>query len=379
MRHYIPLFISAFLLSGCIGGLLNPDLAQYNSALEQGEFKTQIALASKIIKADPSLLDLSGEQISQAKVSYERLKKDQYQFADALEQKDAEAVLAISPNLSLAKRALNAYSIQTKQKPLIAQQLKALYQLETHFSERFHLNPLHKKVTKTSVTLPSFVDGISSTYYLGAFSKKLDGKVLTDYQVQQLVNHENSTLKLAMKLSEQLNTIEQTHKLSAPLNRSKASLDQIIALHHQTMKHLLVSLIRDGMKAAEKSFNELSKVAGSQMTRGNHEEVWAKIIGPITHKQWPLFERTYLRPINIVRQGMLTHKDQTDAYDLVLSQTFPHAEVTYKYFWPKDKLDVHFEQAKVRKMEAAKISKVLDGIVFDDFSGIDESYVALSL
>jgi 4'-phosphopantetheinyl transferase EntD len=80
-----------------------------------------------------------------------------------------------------------------------------------------------------------------------------------------------------------------------------------------------------------------------------------------------------------VSQAMLSHKKQTDVYDLVLSQTFPHAEVTYKYFWPKDKLDVHFEQAKVRKAEAAKISKVLDGIVFDEFNGIDQSYLALSL
>ncbi|MCJ8271484.1 MAG: hypothetical protein MJK04_19060 [Psychrosphaera sp.] len=378
MRHYIPLFISAFVLSGCIGGLLNPDLAQYNSAMEQGEFKTQIALASKIIKADPGLIDLTGEQISQAKVSYARLNKAQYQFADALERKDAQAVLVISPNLAVAIRALKANSIQTKQKPLIAQQLKALHQLETHFSEKFHLNPLHKKVTKTSVTLPSFAGKISAQYYLGAFNKKLNGKVLTDYQVQQLVNHQNNALKLAITLNAQLTTIEKTHKLSAALTRSKTSLTQIIALHHQTMNHLLVSLIRDGMKAADKSFNDLSKVAGSQMTRGNHEEVWAKIIGPLTHKQWPLFKRTYLIPINIVRQAMLTHKDKTNVYDVVLSQTFPHAEVTYKYFWPKDKLGEHFEQGKARMAEAAKINKVLDGITFDDFSGIDQSYLALS-
>ena len=207
MRHYIPLFISAFVLSGCIGGLLNPDLAQYNSAMEQGEFKTQIALASKIIKADPGLIDLTGEQISQAKVSYARLNKAQYQFADALERKDAQAVLVISPNLAVAIRALKANSIQTKQKPLIAQQLKALHQLETHFSEKFHLNPLHKKVTKTSVTLPSFAGKISAQYYLGAFNKKLNGKVLTDYQVQQLVNHQNNALKLAITLNAQLTTI----------------------------------------------------------------------------------------------------------------------------------------------------------------------------
>jgi hypothetical protein len=307
------------------------------------------------------------------------LVKAQYQFADASELKDAQAVLAISPNLAIAKRALKANNRQTKQKPLIAQQLKALHQLETHFSERFHLNPLHKKVTKTSVSLPSFVGKISAQYYLGAFSKKLDGNVLTDYQVQQLVNHENNALKLAMTLNEQLNTIEKTHKLSPALSRSKTSLTQIIALHHQTMNHLLVSLIRDGMKAAEKSFNELSLVATSQTTRGNHEEVWAKVIGPLTHKQWPAFERTYLKPINIVRQAMLTHKKQTDVYDVVLSQTFPHAEVTYKYFWPKDKLDVHFDQVKVRKAEAAKINKVLDGIVFDEFNGIDQSYLVLSL
>ncbi len=379
MRHFLPLLISAFLLSGCSGGLFNQELTEYNKALEQGEFATQLAIAGKIIQADPDLIDLTAEQISQAKISYERLVKAQYQFADATELQDAQAVLAISPNLAIAKRALKANSIQTKQKPLIAQQLRALHQLETHFSQRFHLNPLHKKVTKTSVSLPSFTDKISEQYYLGALSKKLDGNVLTDYQVQQLVNHENSALKLALTLNEQLTIIEKTHKLSPALSRSKTSLTQIIALHHQTMNHLLVSLIRDGMTAAEKSFNELSQVAASQTTRGNHEEVWAKVIGPLTHKQWPAFERAYLRPINIVRQAMLTHKKQTDAYDVVLSQTFPHAEVTYKYFWPKDKLDAHFEQAKVRKAEAAKISKVLDGIVFDEFNGIDQSYLALSL
>jgi hypothetical protein len=88
---------------------------------------------------------------------------------------------------------------------------------------------LHKKVTKTSVKLPLFAGKISAQYYLVAFSKKLDGKVLSDYQVQQLVNHENNALKLAMALNNQLNTIEKTHKLSPALSRSKNSLTQIIA------------------------------------------------------------------------------------------------------------------------------------------------------
>lgn len=370
----LAVLLSLVILTGCTDGLFNEDLKQYNLALAEGEFQSQMTLAGKIIKTDSTLIAVSQAQIDNAKTSFKRLNETNHAFADVQKLTDAQTVLAISPNTELAKKALRIATEQQNQQQKLMEQLARLNQIETGFPENFHLSPLHKKVHSSGVKLPSFVDGLSERYYLGALNKQMKNKVLNDYQIQQLTYHQTEVLEVAFDLSEQFAIAQNQAELSPKMSEIQRSLHQVITFHRQTMDSMLVSLLRNGIKAAEKSYHDITKVAVSQMTRGNFDKVWERQISPLTRKQWQVFDRSYLQPISTVRRAILTHNSKTDDQSEVLSQTFPHAKLTHKYFWPKTGLEDYTNQAPARKLEAKKISKVLDGIKFDSFEGINQSY-----
>lgn len=373
----MPPLLCVLLLSGCLGDIFNPDLKAYKTALSEGEFESQVALAAKIIQQDPKSIDLSASQIKQAQTSYQRLVKSHYAFNDEQRIQDAQTVLDISPNTEIAKKARKTSHQQTKQQQLISEAVTSLYGIETEFTENFYLSPLHIKAQATSIKSPNFVDAVDEQYYLGALYKKLQDNALNDYQLQQLMFHENRALGAALAARKQLSALDESGLLTPKLTKTKNSVQQIIEVHHQTMNYLLGSLIRNGMNAAEKSFLDISAVASSRMTRGRFDKVWKEQISPLSAKQWKIFERTYLEQISTVRLAILEHKIQSKANETVLSQTYPHAKLTYKYFWPDDDLAAFRDQAPVRKREAQKITKVLDTIKFEDFSGINGSYQAL--
>lgn len=260
---------------------------------------------------------------------------------------------------------------QLKQMVAIEQQIQALYRFETDFPANFHHTPSHQTVWQTGAKLPTFLDNMSSDHYLGALKHKLANQPMNNYQLQQLLNHQKEALEKAVLLDNKLAAMADEYTSAELLDNYRGSLQQVISLHRQTMAHLLVSLMRNALVAAEKTYDEIGTVVSTQNYQAKSDEVWQHSIKPITQKQWRQFDKKYLQQINAVRAVLVANVDKNDKLTALFSQTYPHAMLSYKYFWPETDLPAYLEQGAKRKREANKMFKLLNSVALDDFAQHD--------
>lgn len=378
-----PLVVSLCILSVSVIVLMSlpsQNAKQYQQARAKAETELQFKLAEQLLRVEPDAIQLSYDQIDLASRSFKRLQENAYHFADPLRLKDARHLKLFSPN---EKVAINGETRAIKEMAQLREfkvQMARIKQIETDFNDGFHRSPLHYKAIETGVKLPTFLARLDADYYLGALYQSVKEQPLNDYQLSQMLNHQNQVLFEAMAVKSQLDKLAQ----KMPLITEAADIHQcataLVEFHRQTQQYMLVSLIRNGLNKADSIFAQMSKVATSQMVRGQHDLVWKTSLKPLAHIQWKGFDLAYIRQIKVLRGAILEHHKGEARAATALSQTYPHAQLTYKYFWPNDDNDlVAFrDQGPQRKAEADKIRAVLDGIRFDAFDSLDQTYAVLT-
>ncbi len=356
----ITILLLLILSVGCDSQTSPSDIEQYQAAKTNGQFNRQVQLATQIIAAQPDKLTLSMSQLKQAQGHYKALTDSPYYFADKQLLEDAQGVIKLAPHVEVAKQAVLRYQRQHKIVIDIKQRLARLAQLQTDFDDNLTATPSHQTVSAVGVTLPDFLDSVDEQTYLGAYYQGMKHQSLDNYQLQQLLSHANQVLDLARPLSEQLTALTAEHSLQPGLLEQRSSVSKINALYRQTLSHMLIALMRNGLDAGLKAYNSISNAASSQMYRGRINEVWLHQIRPLSQKEWKLFDKQYLQPIQAVRLVLINQVDKQGPLAPLFAQTYPHAKLSYRYFWPKDDdLSLYLKQGNQLAVAAKKIVKVL--------------------
>ena len=334
-----------------------------------------MAQALQLVERYPQQTALNRETLGRVTTSYERLSAARYEFASGLLLSDAETVLAFSPGSPLAQEARLRAQTQIKQQQQMYELAESVYSLETDFVDDLTHLPSHRQVVETAIRLPSFMAQVDKRYYLGAVYGAIGDKPLTDYQLTRLLRHQDQVLAKAAELSRLLAKMASDERPADYEVTREAALD-VVGVHQRLRNHMLKSLLADGLTAAEQSFKQISEVAATQMRRGQFEKVWDEQISPISHKQWLAFEAGYLKPLKQIKSAVKRQQSEDEGLAQLLAQSFPHAKLTHKYFWPeKDKdLKGYVAQGPVRAKEAAAIRAELAKVAVIQGGKINASY-----